>query len=81
MKSVCVCRGCGRTIESDFIYCPWCGLSRVDEEDRRSLDAVFSKLEQMQSASREKRVSTMESRLNKLEQELSVLALSAEMHK
>jgi hypothetical protein len=81
MKSVCVCRGCGRTIENDFIYCPWCGLSRVTEDDRQSLDAVFTQLERMQSDNREKRVSNMESRLSRLEKELSALALSAEMHK
>ena len=45
MKPVTVCRGCGRTIDNDFIYCPWCGYSRVASDDSASLEAVFNQLE------------------------------------
>lgn len=26
-----VCQKCGRTIQKDFVYCPWCGVSQVVE--------------------------------------------------
>jgi hypothetical protein len=81
MKSVTVCRGCGRTIENDFIYCPWCGYSRVVCDDTASLDAVFKTLEQLQTDSRSQQISEMEKQLNELEHELDTLVLSAEMHK
>ncbi|MCK9169438.1 MAG: zinc ribbon domain-containing protein [Treponema sp.] len=81
MKSVTVCRGCGRTIDNDFIYCPWCGYSRVACDDNASLNAVFNQLEQLQSDSCSHQISKMEKQLDELEHELDTLVLSAEMHK
>lgn len=81
MKSVTVCRGCGRTIENDFIYCPWCGYSRVASDDSASLDAVFSQLEHLQTDSRIQQINSMEKQLDDLEHELDTLVLSTEMHK
>lgn len=81
MKSVTVCRGCGRTIESEFIYCPWCGYSRVAADDSLPLEAVFNKLEQMQNDSRNAHISEMQEQLADLESELDTLVLCAEMHK
>ncbi len=82
MKSVCVCKECGRTIEREFIYCPWCGMSRIGATDNQEvLDSVFSRLEEKQADDREKRLRKLESQLNELEKDLSVLVLSAEMHK
>ena len=81
MKPVCVCSSCGRTIDSDFIYCPWCGQSRLEDDDKASLDAVFRQLEEQQQDDRQKRLLRMENRLDELEKDLNVLALSAEMHK
>ncbi|MBQ0165756.1 MAG: hypothetical protein KBT02_01450 [Treponema sp.] len=26
-----VCCKCGRTIQNDFVYCPWCGVSQIAE--------------------------------------------------
>jgi hypothetical protein len=81
MKSVIVCRGCGRTIESDFIYCPWCGYTRVFSDDEESLDSVFMRLEKMQNDSRNRQLTDMKKQLDDLEAELNTLVLSAEMHK
>lgn len=80
MKTVCVCGGCGRTIESEFIYCPWCGQTKVHNE-KESLDAVFRNLELKQAEDRERRLAKLEQELDALEQDLSILALSAEMAK
>lgn len=81
MKSVCVCRSCGRTIESEFIYCPWCGQSRLQEDDKNVLENVFQQLEAKQADDRERRLRRLESELETLEKDLNVLVLSAEMHK
>ena len=81
MKSVTVCRGCGRTIDNEFIYCPWCGYSRVSDDDKESLNAIFKKLEQVQNESREQQLQSMEQQLDALESELNTLVLSTEMHK
>ena len=37
MQGVAVCRFCGRTIDNAYVFCPWCGLSRINGET-----AVFS---------------------------------------
>ena len=81
MKPVTVCRGCGRTIDNDFIYCPWCGYSRVASDDSASLEAVFNQLEQLQNDSRNRQISEMEKQLDDLVHELDTIVLSAEMHK
>lgn len=81
MKPVTVCRGCGRTIDNDFIYCPWCGYSRVASDDSASLEAVFNQLEQLQNDSRTRQISEMEKQLDDLVHELDAIVLSAELHK
>lgn len=81
MKSVCVCRSCGRTIENEFIYCPWCGQSRLAEDEKSVLDSVFRQLEEKQSDDRQRRLRRMEDQLMELEKDLDMLVLSAEMHK
>ena len=81
MKPVTVCRGCGRTIDNDFIYCPWCGYSRVASDDSASLEAVFNQLDQLQNDSRNRQISEMEKQLDDLVHELDTIVLSAELHK
>jgi uncharacterized Zn finger protein (UPF0148 family) len=81
MKTMCVCKTCGRTIDGEFIYCPWCGESRLEPEDRKSMDAVFDRIVELQDEAREKRISKMQNQLDELDKELSNLALSVEMHR
>ena len=80
-KSVAICKCCGRTIDSEFIYCPWCGESRLDPEDRQSMDAVFDRLVELQNEGRDERINKMKSQLDELDKELSNIALSVEMHR
>lgn len=77
---MCVCKGCGRSIQSEFLYCPWCGFSRVSREEE-TLDVLFNKYKQLQKISRRKQLQDMEMELESLEEELSVLVLSSEMSK
>ena len=75
MKSIC--KSCGRTIDSEFLYCPWCGESRLEPEDRESMNAVFTRLVD----AREEKISKMKNQLDELDKELSNIALSVEMHR
>ena len=79
MKSIC--KSCGRTIDSEFLYCPWCGESRLEPEDRESMDAVFNRIIELQNSEREEKLSKMKNRLDELDKELSNLVLSVEMHR
>ena len=64
---MCICSGCGKLIDNKFYYCPWCGFSRMEQEKQ------FQK--------RNNQLEKMEEQLDSLEHELSILVLSAEMHK
>ena len=82
MIPVCICSGCGRTIEKEFIYCPWCGLSKVSvTSEIDKMEEIFNKLEELQINNRSERIKKIGSRLETLEKELDALVLCAEMHK
>lgn len=80
MTSVHVCRGCGRTIDSDFMYCPWCGQSYV-HENTLSIDDVFHQLETLQATDRNERVAHIQTQLDQLEKELDDIVLKEGIHK
>ncbi len=73
MDSVAVCRGCGRLLETDFLYCPWCGLERAAMDSEEIMDKVFDRLEFVADAGHEKRVNVLKNRMNSLENELNNL--------
>lgn len=76
-----ICKDCGRTIESKFYFCPWCGKSRTTREDDESFELLYKKYIEVQKNSQRNRLEHMEAQLNELEKDLSVLVLSAEMAK
>jgi len=78
---MCICGGCGKLIENKFYYCPWCGYSRVEQEKEDSMELRFKKLQARQLEERQNRIEELEAQLDNLEQELSVLVLSAQMAK
>ncbi len=80
MTRVCVCGGCGRTIDNEFLYCPWCGQEKMYNK-KDALEAVFKELEEKQAQERARQVAKLEQELDSLEHELSILALSVEMAK
>ncbi|MGN0739772.1 MAG: hypothetical protein ACI4LX_06335 [Treponema sp.] len=82
MIPVCICSGCGRTIEKEFIYCPWCGQSKVSvTSENDKMEEIFNRLEELQMNNRSERIKKIGSRLETLEKELDALVLCAEMHK
>lgn len=80
MNTMAVCKGCGRTIDGKFSYCPWCGRSKVAVEEE-SLDVLFKRFEEKQKNARRQQLYEMKKELESMENELSMLVLSAEMHK
>lgn len=81
---MCICGGCGRAIEKKFIYCPWCGQSKLESNsisDEEKMDQIFERLEEMQINNRFEKIEKMGDQLLKLEKELDALVLCSEMAK
>lgn len=64
---------CGRPIDESFIYCPWCGKKRREEDDAQILENVFKELEAKQSENRVVRVRKIQHQIEELEKELDKL--------
>ncbi len=72
MKFVSVCKNCGRTIDQDFFYCPWCGFQKKEPALKNDLaDEVFDKLESKQVIGIEKRICEMKEKLDELEKDFA----------
>lgn len=76
-----ICCGCGKTIEKKFFYCPWCGLSKISKNYEDEVDFNYFQYKERLIKTREDQVKKLQNDLELLEKELSVLVLSAEMHK
>ncbi len=82
MTAICVCGGCGRTVEKNYVFCPWCGHSRISDEDgKEASESVQEMNVEEQIEKRVARLDEMEKKLNDLEEELNILILSTEMHR
>ena len=75
MDFVCVCSHCGKTIQRDFIYCPWCGVENSEPSDNSVLENVFSQLERKQANDRVSRVRRIETKIAEIEQSLKELGI------
>ena len=62
MNTMAVCKGCGRTIDGKFSYCPWCGRSKVAVEEE-SLDVLFKRFEEKQKNARRQQLYEMKKEL------------------
>jgi uncharacterized OB-fold protein len=72
MENKPVCRSCGRTVQPDFAFCPWCGESVTSPEMLSSqLDTVFEQVELKQKEYTVSRIQRMENTLGELELALS----------
>lgn len=82
MVPVCICGGCGRTIEKKFVYCPWCGKVKVSfSSNDEHIEQVFRRLEEVQGQDKQNRIDEISKKLKSLEEELDILVLCSEMHK
>ncbi|MBQ3670049.1 MAG: hypothetical protein II921_01045 [Treponema sp.] len=74
MNFVCVCGKCSRTIDREFIYCPWCGeRNQQNEGGQELIDDVFDQLEKKQVANISRRIASMKTKLSELEEDLGRL--------
>lgn len=74
-----VCSGCGREIEKNFVYCPWCGIQLIRKESREYQNLFFEQLEQKRRTEQEQKLQSVGKQLDELEKELDVLVLCAEL--
>jgi hypothetical protein len=70
MDFVCVCNNCRKTIQKDFLYCPWCGKENAQPVDSAILEKIFSQLEVRQSNDRNVRIKKIENQLAEIEKSL-----------
>ena len=81
MFAISICRKCGRTMDNAFFYCPWCGQSRSLGSDKTAREINYERVQEQQKSLQQEKIRKMQNRLDELENELSVLVLSTEMHK
>ena len=74
-----VCSGCGREIEKNFVYCPWCGIQLIRKESREYQNLFFEQVERKRRTEQEQKLQTVGQQLDELEKELDVLVLCAEL--
>lgn len=74
-----VCSGCGREIEKNFLYCPWCGIQLIKKESREYQNLFFEQVEQKRRTEQEQKLQNVGKQLDELEKELDVLVLCAEL--
>ena len=77
MDFVCVCNNCRKTIDRDFLYCPWCGTQNAEPDDSMVLNHVFSQLEERQTNDRLSRVKKIETKIAEIEKSLKELGMSS----
>ena len=51
-----VCSGCGREIEKNFVYCPWCGIQLIKKESREYQNLFFEQVEQKRRTEQEQKL-------------------------
>ena len=77
-----ICKDCGRTINETYIFCPWCGKSKVERiSSMNEKESLIESIKKKRYEEQTKKIMQLEEQLETLEKELSILVLSAEMHK
>ena len=74
-----LCSGCGREIEKNFVYCPWCGIQLIRKESREYQNLFFEQVERKRRTEQEQKLQNVGKQLDELEKELDVLVLCAEL--
>ena len=74
-----VCSGCGREIEKNFVYCPWCGIQLIRKESREYQNLFFEQVERKRRTEQEQKLQNVGKQLDEQEKELDVLVLCAEL--
>ncbi|MDR2898468.1 MAG: zinc ribbon domain-containing protein, partial [Spirochaetaceae bacterium] len=73
MQPVIVCRSCGRTIDKEYIYCPWCGTAlAAPDEGAEFIQTALDRLAPIQQKGCYGRIDRMETTLQQMEADLSL---------
>lgn len=79
MQQVSICRFCGKTIETNFLYCPWCGdLLQKSDHLSEIVNRVFNDVEEKETG---KRIEKIGMSLDMLEKELTSVIHTMESKK
>lgn len=72
-----VCCKCGRTIQNDFVYCPWCGVSQVAELVPVGINSgyVARSTESGSVCTEESRLTRISRTLDELERDFTLFAI------
>ncbi|MCF0241040.1 MAG: hypothetical protein HUK25_00285 [Treponema sp.] len=81
MSNMSICACCGRTLDAAFVFCPWCGKSRVSVKDESSVSVLSQSRQEKKDIDQLEKIEEIGKRIENLEKELSVLVLSVEMSK
>ncbi len=74
MDGTSICHACGRTMESVFSYCPWCGQATEQTLSlEHQFEEVFSRVETVRNGNNTVRMERIETALGNLERELSLM--------
>ncbi|MBE6361766.1 MAG: hypothetical protein IJZ27_01450 [Treponema sp.] len=77
-----ICKDCGRTVNESYIFCPWCGKSKADRISNMSeKELLIETIKKKRYEEQTIKIMELNKKLEDLERDLSILVLSAEMHK
>ena len=74
MESMIICYDCGRTVNSQFVYCPWCGSMMKSHEtvlDNEDEDILYQEAAFIGENISDIKFCRLEYSLDKLEKDLS----------
>ena len=77
-----ICKECGRTLNEAYIFWPWCGKSKADRISNLSeKEMIIETIKKKRYEEQTIKIMELNKKLEDLERDLSILVLSAEMHK
>ncbi len=74
MESMIICYDCGRTVNNQFVYCPWCGSMMKNHEtvqDNEEEDILYQEAAFIGENVSDIKFCRLEYSLDKLEKDLS----------
>lgn len=76
------CKDCGRFIDNEFSYCPWCGKSQTQRpETKNVIERTFDIIEEnLEAAQLNKRIGNMEQELAIIEVDLELFLETRKEH-
>mgnify|MGYP001018340311 CR=1 FL=1 len=77
MNEIRFCVKCGKILDDEFLFCPYCGADQGEaDEFREILEEPFNEIERMVQTSAMERLKAIEERLEDLETELNGFLLT-----